>query len=85
MDIIHQCLSLAPVPYLATAFSALRFIWLTIQQVQASNGQLEVLAETVAQLLQTLNEEYRAGRLLQDKTSMHLADLAKCVFFVCGL
>jgi hypothetical protein len=79
MDIIHQCLSLAPVPYLSPAFSVLRFIWSSIQQVQASQRQLEVLAQSIAQLLETLNEEYRAGRLLQAKTSSPLKNLRRYV------
>ena len=79
MDIIHQCLSLAPVPYLLPAFSVLRFIWSSIQQVQASKWQLEALAQSIAQLLETLNEEYRAGRLLQAKTSTPLKNLRRYV------
>jgi hypothetical protein len=69
MDIIHHCLGLAPVPYLVPAFSILRFIWSSIQQVQGSRQQLGVLAESVAQLLSTLNDEYRAGRLSEGSTS----------------
>jgi hypothetical protein len=76
MDIIHQCLSLTPVPYLAPAFSALRFIWLSVEQVHASNRQLEALTQSIAQLLQTLNGEYCSGRLVQVKTSKPLVDLS---------
>jgi hypothetical protein len=79
MDIIQQCLSLAPVPYLAPAFSVLRFIWSLVEQAQASKQQLQVLAQTIAQLLRTLNREYSAGRLRQAKTSMPLGDLHKFV------
>jgi hypothetical protein len=79
MDIIHQCLSLAPVPYLGPAFSAFKFIWSSVQQVQASKQQLETLAQSIAQLLQTLNGEYRAGRLLQAGTSSPLTNLRRCV------
>jgi hypothetical protein len=75
MDFIHQCLSLAPVPYLAPAFSALRLICSSVEQAQASKRQLEALAQSIAQLLQTLNGQYRAGRLLQARTSTPLADL----------
>ena len=63
MDIIEQCLSLAPVPYLAPAFSVFKFIWATIGEVQASKKQLEILAQALSQLLQTLDSEYRSGRL----------------------
>jgi hypothetical protein len=75
MDIIHQCLSLVPVPYLAYAFSALRLIWSSVQQAQASKRQLDILSELVAQLLKTLNGQYRARRLLQVQTSKLLIDL----------
>jgi hypothetical protein len=81
MDIIHLCLALAPVPYLAHAFSALRFIWSSVEQTQASKRQLEVLAQSIAQLLQVLDGQYRAGRLLQVKTAMPLADLSRFVVF----
>jgi hypothetical protein len=79
MDIIHECLSLAPVPYLGHAFSVLRFIWSSIQQFRASKQQLEALALSIAQLLQTLNREYRGGRLLQVGTSKPIADLSRFV------
>ena len=82
MDVIHLCLSLAPLPYLSPAFSALRYIWLSIEQVQTSKRQLEALAQSIAQLLQALDDEYRAQRLLQDKTAVPLADLCKFVGYM---
>jgi hypothetical protein len=82
MDIIQQCLSLAPVPYLAPAFSVFRFICSTVEQAQASKQQLQALSQTIAQLLSTLNTEYRAGRLLQTKTSTPVADLIGFVAFI---
>jgi hypothetical protein len=75
MDIIHQCLSIVPVPYLAPAFAALRFIWSSVEQAQASKQQLKVLAQSIAQLLQTIDREYRARRLLESRTSTPLANL----------
>lgn len=81
MDIVHQCLALAPVPYLAPAFSVLRFIWSSIEQAQASKRQLEALAQTIAQLLSTLNTECRAGRLLQVKMSTPLTNLDRFILF----
>jgi hypothetical protein len=75
MDIIQQCLSLAPVPYLAPAFSVLRFIWSLVEQAQASKRQLQALAQTIAQLLRTLNREYSAGRLRKRDLSTPLGDL----------
>jgi hypothetical protein len=61
MDIIQQCLSLSPVPYLHPAFSVFKFIWSSIQQAQASKQQLEALVQLITQLLMALDGEYRAG------------------------
>jgi hypothetical protein len=82
MDIIHHCLSLAPLPYLGPAFSALRFIWSSVQQVQASKRQLEALTQSIAQLLKTLDSEYRSRQLLQASTSTPLDDLRKFVVLI---
>ena len=79
MDIIQHCLSLAPLPYLAPAFSALRFIWSSVERAQASKRQLEALTKLIAQLLKALDSEYRARRLLQATTSMPLDDLCRFV------
>jgi len=76
--LIKLCLSLAPVPYLSVAFSALAFIWSLIQQVQVGKAQLRVLAFSVAQLLQVLNTEYQEGRLLEAQTSAPRASLNRC-------
>ncbi|KIM77036.1 hypothetical protein PILCRDRAFT_12391 [Piloderma croceum F 1598] len=85
MNIIHQCLSLAPIPYLAPAFSILRFICSPIEQAQASKQQLRALAQTIAQLLCMLNEEYRAGRLVRAKTSTSVANLDRFVSLTVSL
>jgi hypothetical protein len=77
MDIIHQCLSLAPVPYLDFAFSVFRFICTSVEQAQASKQQLHALAQTIAQPLSTLNKEYCAGRLVQADTSTPVAELGR--------
>ena len=82
MGIIDQCLLLVPVPYLSFAFHLLRTIWLSIQQAQASKWQLEALAQSIAQILDTLNEQYRTGRLLKVKTSTPLKKLHECVKFI---
>lgn len=82
MDILHQCLSLVPVPYLAPAFAAFRFIWSSVEQAQASKQQLKVLTQSIAQLLQTLNGQYRAQRLLEVQTSKSFTDLCGFVMFV---
>jgi hypothetical protein len=54
---------LSLLPYLAPAFSALRFICSSIAQAKASKLQLEALAQSIAQFLKTLDGEYRARRL----------------------
>jgi hypothetical protein len=79
MDIIQHCLSLAPVPYLAPAFTVFKFIWSSVQQAQASKQQLEVLTQSIAQLLKTLDGEYRARRLLPAKTLVPFDDLCRFV------
>jgi len=66
---------LAPVPYLAHAVSLLRFIWSSVEQAQASKRQLQALSASIAQLLCTLDNEYRTRRLLQAQTSTPLTDL----------
>jgi hypothetical protein len=77
MDIIQSCLSLTPVPCLGLAFSVFRTIWTSVQQVQASKEQLLVLAYSSAQLLNVLDTQYRARRLLEDRTSMPLHELSR--------
>jgi hypothetical protein len=83
LEIIHNCLALAPLPYLATVSSAFMFIWTSVEQ--ASKQQLEVLVQTIAQLLQTLDRQYRAGRLLKARTSTPLSDLGRSVNTYCPL
>jgi hypothetical protein len=79
MDIIQQCSSLVPFPYLAPAFTVFKFIWSSVQQAQASKQQLEVLTQSIAQLLKTLDGEYRARRLLPARTSVPFDDLCRFV------
>jgi hypothetical protein len=81
MDFVRQVLSISPIPYLARAFSTLKFICSSVDQVQASKSQLETLAQSIAQLLQALNGEYRTRRLLQVRTSVALSDLSRLVVF----
>ena len=81
MDIIENCLSLAPVPYLVPAFKGFKFIWTTVQQVQASKKQLEILAQAISQLLETLDTEYRSGKLAPATTFQSLDRLNKYVDF----
>jgi hypothetical protein len=70
MDVVQQCLTLVPVPYLAPAFAVFNFIWTSIQQVQVNREQCELLARCISELLCVLDTEYRAGRLARgDQTS----------------
>ena len=75
MDVVQQCLALAPVPYLSTAFSLLRFIWTSVQQAQASKEQLRVLATCIAQLLRALDAQYRSNKIARSATATALDDL----------
>lgn len=77
MDIITHCLALAPVPGLAAAFSVLRYLATSIQQVQASKQQLLGLATAIAQLMTTLNGEFAAKRLLPENSVEPLHDLQR--------
>lgn len=79
---IEQCLALVPaVPCLHTTFTALRYIWSSVQRVQGSKRQLQVLTLRIAQVLHTLDSEFRAGRLAESSAlNATLADLNKSVF-----
>lgn len=79
MDIIQSCLALAPVPYLSTAFSIFKVIWVSVEQVQASNKQLQALSYSIAQLLEALDRGYRQDKLQHTGTSTQLEDLHKYV------
>jgi hypothetical protein len=78
-NILEQCLSLTPVPYLNPAFSAFTLIWSFIQQATTCKKQLETLAQSIAELLFMLDKEYRAKRLLKDRTNTPLDDLCRFV------
>jgi len=75
MDIVQHCLSLVPVPYLSTTFALFKIICSSIQQVQISKRQLQVLASSLGELLNTLDASYRADRILQADTSQALSNL----------
>jgi hypothetical protein len=79
MEIVRQCLSIPPVPCLASAFSTFKFIWSSVEQLQVGKSQLAALTQSIAQLLRTLDEEYRTGRFLQARSSVALADLCRFV------
>jgi len=75
MDIVQHCLSLVPVPCLSTTFALFNIIWTSVQRVQLSKRQLQVLASSISELLNTLDTHYRAGRILQADTTRPLNDL----------
>ena len=77
MDIIQHALTLTPVPGLSAAFSVLQYIWTSVQEVQASKQQLHCLTSLIAQLLQTLNSQYRSGHLSEAGTCSQLKDLSR--------
>lgn len=77
MDIITHCLALAPVPGLAAAFSVLRYLVTSIQQVQVSKQQLLGLATAMAQLMATLNVEFAASRLSPENSAEPLHNLQR--------
>lgn len=79
MDSIQHCLELAPVPFLGPAFAVFKFIWLTVEQVQICKKQLIALAHSTAQLLDTLDAQFQAGRLSESKASAPLTNLIKLV------
>jgi Flp pilus assembly protein TadG len=68
-----------PSTLLAPVFAVLMFIWLSVEQAQASKRQLQALAQTIAQLLWTLDKEYSAGRLVQSLTLTHITNLGRFV------
>ena len=73
--IINQCFSQQPMPHLSKAFSSFKFIVRSVDQVQSSKRQLNVLESTIATLLQTLDGEYREERLSRTTTAGPIADL----------
>lgn len=77
MDIITLTLALSPVPGLGAAFSLLRFIWSSVQRAEANQQQLIALSQSSAQLLGSLDNEYRTGKLLDQQTAVPLNDLNK--------
>ncbi|KAJ7114661.1 hypothetical protein C8R43DRAFT_126046 [Mycena crocata] len=60
LDVI---LRMTPVPGLSAAFNILKFIVSSIEHVSKSKQQLEVLAISVAQLLETLNAEFQTSNI----------------------
>lgn len=86
IDAVTTFLAASPVPLLATAFTICKFIYATFQAIQqvrqtkAENGEyyiddLDNLMTCIAQLLYTLNEGFRDGKLSEGKTAAPLRSL----------
>ncbi|KAJ7024029.1 hypothetical protein C8F04DRAFT_166492 [Mycena alexandri] len=73
--ILDVILMVTPVPGLSAAFHLLKLIVSAVQQASKSKARLLVLAQSAAQLLETLNAEFRASRLSQSTCARPLADL----------
>ncbi|KAJ7283143.1 hypothetical protein C8J57DRAFT_728497 [Mycena rebaudengoi] len=85
--ILDMILGIAPVPGLSLAFNTLKLIVSAVEQASTCKQRLAVLTQSVAQLLQTLNEEFTASRLVQSACSKPLNDLHSLLIdieaFVC--
>jgi hypothetical protein len=79
LDVIHDCISLVPVPYLATAFSLFKFIWTSVEGAQASKEQLRVLSSCIAQLLVVANKQCSGDQLCEANMVEALDNLCGCV------
>lgn len=77
----HDIFSLTPPPYLLGIFTVFKAIWKTVPSVQMSQEQLHTLASYIAELLQTLDLQYCAGKLQENNTADILDDLDKSVIF----
>jgi prephenate dehydratase len=81
MDIIEDCLCLAPVPYLNLAFRLFANIWRGVEQIQNCKAQLTVLAQCIAYLLRSLHAQYTSQRLTAEATATALLELRLQVIF----
>lgn len=73
--IIQQCISQTSVPHLSDAFLSFKFIVGSIDEIQSSKQQLNVLECAIATLLRTLDTAYCDGKLSRAVTAGPLADL----------
>ncbi|KAJ6518088.1 hypothetical protein C8R47DRAFT_1189465 [Mycena vitilis] len=75
--LVDAALSAIPVPGLSTAWTVFKFIIDGVNAVQASKGQLELLAQAVAQLLTALNSGFKDSKLIMVDCAVQLNDLKK--------
>jgi hypothetical protein len=80
----HDIFSLIPPSHLLSIFTVFKAIWKAIPSVQMNQEQLRTLASCIAELLQTLDQQYRTGKLQENNTSEILDDLDKSVIFKSG-
>lgn len=76
--LLDVLLGIIPVPGLSAAFNILKLIVCAVQQASKSKQRLAVLAQSAAQLLQTLNKEFSASRLVQSACRESLRELNGC-------
>ena len=79
MDLIEKICSLPAPPHLSAHVSAFQYIWQTVQQVQGIQEQLRELVHCIAQILQSLDQEHRAARLLENETAVPLEHIDRYV------
>jgi hypothetical protein len=71
--------NVASSPGLAPAFSEASLIASTLKQIQTNRQQFSGLMSSIETLLQTLDSEYLADRLLESQTSVSLQNLTRYV------
>ncbi|KAF9477025.1 kinase-like protein [Pholiota conissans] len=74
MEVVQQCLNLAPVPCLGPAFALFKSIWDVVQRISSYKYQLKELAKTIALLISKLNERYRTQGPADSSTWDSLSD-----------
>lgn len=79
MDLVQQCLKIRPQMHLTDAFSWFQSIALSLQGIQASQGQFRFLGRCIAQTLQALDRDYRSGTLSVATTTKAVSDFSTWV------
>ncbi|KAJ7644865.1 kinase-like domain-containing protein [Roridomyces roridus] len=74
-DAMNLLAGITPVPGLHAAFTVFKFIYSSTQTARASQKQLVVLANALAQLLATLQREFESHRLSPESCKQPLRDL----------
>lgn len=82
MDVVEDIVSRVPLRHLSDIFTIFKLFWQNVQSVQVNQEQFRVLAYCIAQLLQTLDQEYRVGHLAEHETFTSLEGLRKFVLHV---